>query len=311
MADRLVFGIDGGGTRSRIALSTLTGKIVCKLEGSSTNPYASTYKDIASVISTLVDDACKISGYAKTDIIGGCIGNAGLSRPIEKEAFKHYFEKMLGADIPVLLCNDAEILMAGGLGEVQGLCLIAGTGSIALGRLSDGRTMRSGGLGWRLGDEGSAWWIAQQAINRLLKSKEERDLPTIMCKPMMEYFSVTDVSQLVPLFNGPELDKGTIAAAAPIVTSAAMAGDALASDILHTAAVELVELVASVVKRLPELGSSNLVCAGGVLEHDTIILDEFHRTVSLQLPGVTIQKGKGSALDGALLLARDFVLQGE
>lgn len=311
MADHLVFGLDGGATRSRIALSTLAGRIVCRLEGPSTNPYASTYKDIASIISSLIDEACKVSGYANRDIIGGCIGNAGLSRPSEKEMFKHYFTEMLGPDIPVLLCNDAEILMAGGLGEVQGLCLIAGTGSIALGRLADGRTMRSGGLGWRLGDEGSAWWIAQQAINRLLRSEEQRDLPTTMSQPLMEYFKVTDITQLVPLFNGPELAKGTIAAAAPIVTSAAMAGDALATDILHKAAVELVELVVSVVKRLPELGSSNLVCAGGVVEHDTVVLDEFHRIVSIQLPSVTIQKGKGSALDGALLLARDFVLQGE
>lgn len=311
MEDRLVFGIDGGGTRSRIAFSTLAGKIVCKLEGSSTNPYASNYKDIASVISTLIDDACTVSGHTKADIIGGCIGNAGLSRPGEKELFKHYFKEMLGSDIPVLLCNDAEILMVGGLGEVQGLCLIAGTGSIALGRLSDGRTVRSGGLGWRLGDEGSAWWIAQQAVNRLLRSEEQRDFSTIMRQPLMEYFKITDVTQLVPLFNGPVLDKSTIAGAAPIVSTAAVSGDALATDILQKAAVELVDLVVSVVKRLPELESSSLVCAGGVLEHDTIVIDEFSRFLSIRLPNVTLQKGKGSALDGSLVLARDFVQKGE
>lgn len=311
MADRLVFGIDGGGTRSRIALTTLSGKIVCRLEGTSTNPYASDYKDVVSVISSLIDDACTASGHTKGDIIGGCIGNAGLSRPSEKKEFKLHFEKILGEDIPVLLCNDAEILMAGGLGELQGLCLIAGTGSIALGRLSDGRTMRSGGLGWRLGDEGSAWWIAQQAVNRLLRSDEKRDVPTMMRQPLMDFFKITDISQLVPLFNGPKLDKAAIASAAPIVTTAALAGDALASDILYKAAGELIELVSSVVKRLPELESSNLVCAGGVLEHDIVVIEEFRRKLAETLPKVTIQKGKGDALDGALLLARDFVLKSE
>jgi hypothetical protein len=56
-----------------------------------------------------------------------------------------------------------------------------------------------------------------------------------------------------------------IASAAPLVTIAAQDGDPLALDILHRAADELYGLVASIVRQLPELGSSRLVNAGGVL----------------------------------------------
>lgn len=311
MTSPVVFGIDGGGTRSRIALATPSGEILSKLEGRSTNLYASDPKEVFPILKTLIQDVCKISGHTIADIAGGCIGNAGLSRPTEKATFQHFFQQLLGAETPVLLCNDAEILMAGGLGDIQGLCLIAGTGSIALGRLSDGRTMRAGGLGWRLGDEGSAWWIAQQAVQRSLRSKEQREMPTSMLSPLMEYFKLNDPNQFVPLFNGSVLDKAAIAGAAPIVTAAAITGDELATDILHIAAAELVGLIDSIVKRVPELESSSLVCAGGVLEHDTIVLPEFRRKLHQLLPKITIQKSKGDALEGALLLARNGIQKRE
>lgn len=62
------------------------------------------------------------------------------------------------------LCNDGETLLVGALESTEGYCLIAGTGSLALARDREGRTARAGGLGYMLGDEGSALWIAWQAI---------------------------------------------------------------------------------------------------------------------------------------------------
>ncbi|MDR2158606.1 MAG: hypothetical protein LBP23_00905, partial [Treponema sp.] len=65
-------------------------------------------------------------------------------------------------------------------------CLIAGTGSVALGRSGDGRLVRSGGLGYMLGDEGSAAWIGRTAIARILRSLEGRDLPSSMLRALLE-----------------------------------------------------------------------------------------------------------------------------
>lgn len=125
----LIFGIDGGGTRSRIALATLSGEVIYKLEGRSTNAYASD-NDIQKTITDLIQNACLQAGVSITNLIGGCFGNAGLSRPNEKVQFKHYFESFLGKNVPILLCNDAEILLAGGAGVFKASALLLERGRL-------------------------------------------------------------------------------------------------------------------------------------------------------------------------------------
>ena len=61
----------------------------------------------------------------------------------------------------VRIMSDVEAAYLGALGTDAGVLLLAGTGSIALGRDAAGRWHRAGGLGPLLGDEGSAFWIGR------------------------------------------------------------------------------------------------------------------------------------------------------
>ena len=62
-----------------------------------------------------------------------------------------------GADIHVV--SDAETALYGAHGGGPGVIVIAGTGSIALGRNAAGREARAGGWGWLVDDAGSAFAI--------------------------------------------------------------------------------------------------------------------------------------------------------
>ena len=57
----------------------------------------------------------------------------------------------------ILVTDDALIALAGATAGEPGLVVIAGTGSIAFGRNSAGRTARAGGWGYLFGDEGGAF----------------------------------------------------------------------------------------------------------------------------------------------------------
>ena len=67
---------------------------------------------------------------------------------------------------PIGLCsvNDGDLVVAAGTPEGWGVGLIAGTGSIAVGRAPDGRTARAGGWGHLIGDEGSAYGVVLDAL---------------------------------------------------------------------------------------------------------------------------------------------------
>ena len=140
------FGIDGGGTRSRLCLFRLEdGREIGRFTGGSTNMYSVGQDEAMRNIEQLL----RSSGVSLEKLKAGCLGSAGLSRPAEKEAFSCFFRRLL-PQCSMYLCNDGETLLVGALEATEGYCLIAGTGSLALARNREGHTARAGGLGYML-----------------------------------------------------------------------------------------------------------------------------------------------------------------
>ena len=302
MKELFFFGIDGGGTFSRIAVVNGKGELLARHEAGSTNIYSVSKEQVFHNLGVLLEQVLAAASLEKTDLAAGCIGSAGLGRRGEQQVYREFFNALLGPAFPVKLCTDGEILLVGGLDGLEGYCLIAGTGSIALGRSRDGRLVRAGGHGYLLGDEGSAAWIGKTAIARILRSLENRDLPSGMLPALLAAAGLSDQAELVRYVHH-DADKAVIAALAPAVTAAARAGDPLALDILHTGAAELALLVGSVIGQSPWITVSVLVLAGGALEHDEILAGTLREIVQDKFAGLTLRKPERSALEGACLLA--------
>ena len=71
----------------------------------------------------------------------------------------------------VQVISDTEAAYRGALGDAAGMLLLAGTGSMALGRDGRGRWARAGGLGPLLGDEGSAFWIGREWLRASTRTR--------------------------------------------------------------------------------------------------------------------------------------------
>jgi N-acetylglucosamine kinase-like BadF-type ATPase len=297
------FGIDGGGTHSRLAIVDSGGRVLARAEAGSTNIYSVSKEEVFGNLKTLLESALNAGGFQKAGLAGGCLGSAGLGRPGEAEIFRGFFDALLGPGFPVTLCTDGEILLCGGLRGLEGYCLIAGTGSVALGRSAAGRLVRVGGHGYMLGDEGAAAWIGKTAVARLLRSEEGRDTETAMLGDILALCKLKESSDLIHYVHH-DADKAKIAALAPVVTAAARKGDPLALDILSVGAAELALLVRSVLARSPWISRRELVLAGGVLEHDEILGGKLRNILTEEFPGLILSEPRGTALEGACLLAR-------
>ena len=296
------FGIDGGGTFSRLALTDNSGNVLASSKAGSTNIYSVSKDEVYKNLASLFYSALKTAGIEKSNLAAGCIGSAGLGRNEEKIIFRGFFNKLFWEGFPVNLCTDAEILLCGALKNLEGYCLIAGTGSIAMGRNLKSDLVRSGGYGYMLGDEGSAAWIGKNAVVRILRSLEKRDLPTDMTDAILEAAGLASYDDLIRYVHH-EAGKSKIAAIAPLVTAAARKNDPLALDILYCGAEELALLVKSVIDRSPGINNNELVLAGGVIEHDEIITGKLKEILAGQFPDLKISLPRGTALEGACMIA--------
>ncbi|AEV28780.1 putative N-acetylglucosamine kinase [Sphaerochaeta pleomorpha str. Grapes] len=300
----LFYGLDGGGTRCRLAIWDENKRLIYKDEGESSNVYAVGFEQAKSNVRSLLEKAAKNPLVEVSKIRALCFGSAGLARDTERSRWLSFFESQFPEPIALLLCTDAEIMLAGSLNEPTGIGLIAGTGSICIGRNEDGVVVRAGGMGTALGDEGSAWWIAKEAVRRTLRSKENRDLPTTMETTIHAFFHLESLYDCIPFFNDKSLTKSAVAEFAPFVSVAAEQGDQLALAILEEAATELASLVNSVESRLGGQFLHRITLGGGVLEHDKLIRKLFLEKLT---PTLIVCPSRGTALDGAGILAFSLV----
>lgn len=302
-----VFGIDGGGTSSRLRLEDLRGGLLFYGEGGSTNPHSNSTEVVRGVLTTLFRRAYAETGLGAEDCEAGFVGSAGIDRADDRAPFAELVRRAGGLLCPVAVGNDAEPALVGALGDTEGILLIAGTGSIAYGRARDGFSVRAGGWGHLLGDEGSAFRIAFDALARGMRSAEGRDLPTRLLGEGLSFFALREASELVPFVYG-GLDKSKIASFARVVAEARGRGDPLAVDLFTTAVRELALLVESVYSRIEDrLSMPRLVFRGGLIEADAWLRTSLRARLAERLPRLEILQAQADAATGACRLARELL----
>ncbi|TAH57939.1 MAG: hypothetical protein EWM48_03220 [Sphaerochaeta sp.] len=301
----IYLGGDGGGSTCRIGAWDRHGTLIAHATGSSSNAYVVGFDEAVRTVRFLIEDIrSRLEGRP---ILSFCFGNSGLARAEERTRWEAALKEILGSELPLLLVTDIHLLLAMNDPRRLGLCLISGTGSVALGRNEHGSEVRSGGMGSALGDEGSGWWIAREAIGRTLRSVEKRDLPTRMGKELLAFFKLPDYSQAISFFNSSERTKSEIARFTLVVAQAAEQGDLLALSIIEEAARELGLLVSSVQKRLEEPYPKRLIISGGTIVHNPLLHELLLKHLDERLE---IHLAVEGGLEGARILAQQLITHG-
>jgi N-acetylglucosamine kinase-like BadF-type ATPase len=321
MSVRWVFGIDGGGTSARLRLEDLDGGFLHHGEGGSSNLRSNSREAVLENLSALFAEALARTGVSASDCVAGFAGSAGVDRADDRRPFAELVRAALLraagpgggapaaaiASIPIEAGNDSEPALAGAIGDIEGLLLIAGTGSIAYARGRDGAEARAGGWGHLLGDEGSAFDVAFQALKRGMRSWEGRDLPTGLLDASLGFFGLSAPEDLVPLvYEG--LDKTRIAKFARVVAAYRDRGDRLAVSIFDRAAASLADLVLSVDARVgSHISRKRLAFRGGLIEGNDALRSEVTARVLAADPAILIVPAAADSATGACILARSLL----
>lgn len=171
-------------------------------------------------------------------------GNEPLSRAMIESICK---EAAQGH--PYILMSDLRAGCVAALGLGDGVVMVAGTGSAALG-MHDGNELRCGGWGFQIGDEGSGWWMGRRLLEAFSKESDGRIPRGAIHRLARERLGLENDYDLIALRRTKLAGRTEVAALAPLVFEAAKDGDREASRILEDAAAADAEMVATIVDGL-------------------------------------------------------------
>lgn len=173
-----------------------------------------------------------------------------------------------GAAVDVI--HDTRLILAAGESPA-GIAVIAGTGSVAWGLNPAGQEARSGGWGYLLGDEGSGYWIAREAVRHTLRLFNRGLEPDLLAASLLRACSVTEPVQLISLFHAASAGRRYWASRAGVVFDAAAQGSGAGSEIIAGAARHLAGLAQETARLLGITGP--VVIGGGLGMHQPLLQD--------------------------------------
>lgn len=184
MPQRLFCCVDGGGSRTRVALFDEDGN---RLGFALAGPTSLTLVGARAwdVIVATLRQVCSVAGPPADDIqhIHFGIGLAGANSAAQRTAFIEA-APVVGA---LHVATDAYIAALGAHIGGPGAIVIVGTGSVGYRIEADGGTRTIGGWGFPAGDEGSGAWLGRAALAQSIHVLENRfqEQPSEMHKALI------------------------------------------------------------------------------------------------------------------------------
>jgi N-acetylglucosamine kinase-like BadF-type ATPase len=221
----LLLAVDGGGTKTLALVTDLDGKVLARGTGPSSNIHNVGLDESCRAMVTAIERALaeipgrKRSagpGWRTNRIAAACFGLAGVDAPGTRPRSSAGCGRR-PSPRGSWSSTTCELVLAGGTPDGWGVALVRGTGSICLGRARDGRTVRVGGWGPLLSDEGSAYEIASAALRAVTRSVDGRDPAPGLVEAVLRHWSLTDATALIRFVHAPSTTAADIAGLAVVV----------------------------------------------------------------------------------------------
>lgn len=262
----LVLGLDGGGTKTHLVVAGADGRIAFGAAGGGVNPMDNPHwrdnleevlRQPQSLHSSIRFAVLGLPGYAEV---------SGVTRMVDETV-----AQLL--PVPHRNENDVHVALVGAFLDGPGTLVLAGTGAMAMAQTDDQRVIRVGGWGEVFSDEGSAYWIGQQALRHASQVLDGRSAALPFAAALLNSMGITSEDPhdgLVGWCLTRKHPRSEIAALALFVDRLADAGNPTALSIMNEAASELsAQLQAA--QRLSGQTGQPWSAAGGVFESRTIL----------------------------------------
>ncbi len=263
---RTVLAVDGGNSKTDVALVADDGRLLAAVRGPTTSHQAvglATGMDrLTELIARVRSDSGLREDAGPADVAAWALAGADTPRDV----------RALGAAVRArgfarqdLLRNDPDAALRAGTDRGWGVIVICGAGVAAAGRSPDGRTARLAALGDISGDWGGGRDVGWAGVAAAVRAKDGRGPATSLAERVPAYFGVRTPAALTAAFYEGRIDEGRVPELSPVVFAEAAAGDPVARSIIDRLADEVVAMAGAMIKRL-RLGrlDPDVVLGGGV-----------------------------------------------
>ncbi|PSQ76854.1 MAG: N-acetylglucosamine kinase [Bacteroidetes bacterium QH_7_62_13] len=266
----LFVGLDAGASKTRLIAERAGGDERLERRGSGANPNQVGRAEAAEVLAGLVGEVLREVSGVETMLLSAGVAGAGraeMRRALAEALRAALREKGLarecgGPAVQVEVVHDALIALDAAYDTGGGLVVIAGTGSVVVGRTAEGNLLRAGGWGHVLGDAGSGYALGRAGL-RAVAATFDGGAETVLRGRVRDSHGIGDRETLMrKVYQG----AFGVQAVAPLVIEAAAEGDAVASALLSEHVSRLVEQIGWVLTRT-EAMSSRITLLGGLLQN--------------------------------------------
>lgn len=305
MTEPLVLAIDGGQSSTKALIADTAGNVLGRGTGSPcdhiTGPHG--YERNQAAIHSATRAALTDGGLEAAAIIAAGMGLT--SCPPELNAQPLFAEMLREIATPehLWIHHDVASNLAGASAGEPGIVVIGGGGSIGYGMDADGNDAKAGGMGYLMGDDGSAWWIGIHALRAAAAAADGRGEFTDLLPFVLEHFKLPTIRHIVEILYAPAFTRDQVAGIAPDVARIA-ATDAVAREIVTTGGELLARLALAVARRLFSSGTTvDVYPTGGVFSAGPLITGPFRTTLLDGWPEATIRTPLFPPVYGALFQA--------
>lgn len=297
---RTLIGVDAGASHTTAAVANEHGTVLVRSDGA---PGAMRPGEAAAAAAHILETCGDALRKAEREVRGDVlvVGAAGVGREEERLALQAALEDTdLAPRVAVTV--DGAIALQAAFSDAPGVVLLAGTGSIAWARLPGGATTRIGGLGAVMGDQGSGYDLARQALCAAGLAIEGRGRRTLLASRLLKRLHLTGLPELVRWAAA--ADAAAVAALAPEALAAAEEGDAVASALVDAAADDLASHVRALAERFPRDAEVGVALGGSLLSRNDDYRKRVVARIVADVPSARIRAEPVDPVLGAIQLAR-------
>jgi N-acetylglucosamine kinase-like BadF-type ATPase len=305
-----VLAVDGGNSKTDLALVSSDGALLALVRGAQASPQHLGVDGSLAVMDELLTDAEREAGVDRN---GGPVAEiaallmAGVDFPSEEEALSAAVADRGWAE-RVRVGNDTFAVLRAGTERGWGVAITCGAGINCVGVGPDGRHARFPALGAITGDWGGGYDLGLEAVSAAARSEDGRGPRTSLERAVPAHFGLETPTDLAEAIHVGRLQQRRVIELAPLVLAEA-ADDAVAAGIVAKLADEVVALARVALARL-ELTAQpvEVLLGGGVLQSvDGDLLGAIEEGLRAVGPAITVRPTATPAIVGAALLGLDEV----